>query len=127
MSPSCSQVAARYSATVPIYYILSFSTMGILVLAAHTSFADFPRLASILARDGFMPPSFAFRGERLSFNSGIVALALISCVLVVAFRGRVEALIPLYAIGVFTAFTLSQSGMVQHWLNERGRAGAGAR
>jgi hypothetical protein len=94
--------------------------MGILVLAAQTSFADFPRLASILARDGFMPRQFAFRGERLAFNSGIVALAVIASVVVIAFRGRVEALIPLYAIGVFTAFTLSQSGMVRHWWTERG-------
>jgi hypothetical protein len=93
--------------------------MGILVLAAQTSFADFPRLASILARDGFMPRQFAFRGERLAFNSGIVALALVSCVVVIAFRGRVEALIPLYAIGVFTAFTLSQTGMVRHWLTTK--------
>jgi amino acid transporter len=104
----------------PLYYILIFSTMGILVLAAQTSFADFPRLASILARDGFMPRQFAFRGERLAFNSGIVVLALVASVVVVAFRGRVEALIPLYAIGVFTAFTLSQSGMVRHWMTERG-------
>ena len=104
----------------PIYYVLIFSTMGILVLAAQTSFADFPRLASILARDGFMPRQFAYRGERLAFNSGIVALALIASVVVVAFRGRVEALITLYAIGVFTAFTLSQSGMVRHWMVERG-------
>ncbi len=103
-----------------LYYVLIFSTMGILVLAAQTSFADFPRLASILARDGFMPRQFAFRGERLAFNSGIVALALVASAVVIAFRGRVEALIPLYAIGVFTAFTLSQSGMVRHWLTGRG-------
>ena len=104
----------------PIYYVLIFSTMGILVLAAQTSFADFPRLASILAKDGFMPRRFAYRGERLAFNAGIVVLALIAIVVVVAFGGRVEALIPLYAIGVFTAFTLSQAGMVRHWLGERG-------
>ena len=95
--------------------------MGILVLAAQTSFADFPRLASILARDGFMPRgSSRIRGERLAFNAGIVALAVLAIVVVVAFGGRVEALIPLYAIGVFTAFTLSQAGMVRHWLGERG-------
>ena len=115
-----SQVGAAVFGQGPIYYVLIFSTMGILVLAAQTSFADFPRLASILARDGFMPRQFAFRGERLAFNSGIVALALIASLVVIAFRGRVEALIPLYAIGVFTAFTLSQSGMVRHWLVERG-------
>ena len=114
-----SQIGEAVFGTGPIYYILIFSTMGILVLAAQTSFADFPRLASILARDGFMPRQFAFRGERLAFNSGIVALAAIAIVVVVAFKGRVEALIPLYAIGVFTAFTLSQAGMVRHWLTER--------
>ncbi len=114
-----SQIGEAVFGEGPIYYVLIFSTMGILVLAAQTSFADFPRLASILARDGFMPRQFAFRGERLAFNSGIVALALISCVVVIAFRGRVEALIPLYAIGVFTAFTLSQTGMVRHWLSTK--------
>ena len=95
--------------------------MGILVLAANTSFADFPRLSSLLARDGFMPSRFAFRGERLAFSTGIVALAVLSIVVLAAFRGRVEALIPLYAIGVFTSITLSQAGMVVHWWRERGR------
>ncbi|HEX9045134.1 MAG TPA: APC family permease [Candidatus Limnocylindrales bacterium] len=114
-----SQIGEAVLGLGPIYYILIFSTMGILVLAAQTSFADFPRLASILARDGFMPRQFSYRGERLAFNSGIVALAAIAVVVVVAFNGRVEALIPLYAIGVFTAFTLSQAGMVRHWLTER--------
>jgi amino acid transporter len=103
-----------------MYYILQFSTMGILILAAQTSFADFPRLSSILARDGFFPRQFALRGERLAFNSGIVALALISIGLVVAFNGSTDRLIGLYAIGVFTSFTLSQSGMVRHWFVERG-------
>ncbi len=114
-----SQIGEAVFGEGPIYYVLIFSTMGILVLAAQTSFADFPRLASILARDGFMPRQFAFRGERLAFNSGIVALAVIASVVVIAFRGRVEALIPLYAIGVFTAFTLSQTGMVRHWLTTK--------
>jgi hypothetical protein len=112
--------AAVYSGRTPLYYILMFSTMGILILAAQTSFADFPRLASILAKDGFFPRQFAFRGERLAFSSGIVALAIVSIVLVVAFGGDVNRLIPLYAIGVFTSFTLSQSGMVRHWWTERG-------
>ncbi len=104
----------------PMYYILQFSTMGILILAANTSFADFPRLSSILARDGFFPRQFALRGERLAFNSGIVALSLVSIALVVAFNGSTDRLIGLYAIGVFTSFTLSQSGMVKHWFTERG-------
>ena len=104
----------------PLYYILQFATMGILILAANTSFADFPRLSSILARDGFFPRQFALRGERLAFNSGIVALSLVSIALVVAFGGSTDRLIGLYAIGVFTSFTLSQSGMVKHWFVERG-------
>ncbi|HEX8940363.1 MAG TPA: APC family permease [Candidatus Limnocylindrales bacterium] len=104
----------------PLYYVLQFATMGILVLAANTSFADFPRLSSILARDGFFPRQFAYRGERLAFNAGIVVLAAVSILLVVVFEGNVNALIPLYAIGVFTSFTLSQAGMVRHWLAERG-------
>jgi amino acid transporter len=104
----------------PLYYILQLSTMGILVLAAQTSFADFPRLSSILARDGYFPRQFALRGERLAFNSGIVALALVSIFLAVAFNGSADALIGLYAIGVFTSFTLSQSGMVRHWFKDRG-------
>jgi hypothetical protein len=115
-----SQIGRSVYGAGPLWYILQLSTMGILVLAAQTSFADFPRVASILAKDGYFPRQFAFRGERLAFNAGIVALAIVSIVLVVAFGGRVEALIPLYAIGVFTAFTLSQAGMVHHWYVERG-------
>jgi amino acid transporter len=103
-----------------LYFILQLSTMGILILAAQTSFADFPRLSSILAHDGFFPRQFALRGERLAFNSGIVALALVSIFLVVAFNGSPDRLIGLYAIGVFTSFTLSQSGMVRHWFSGRG-------
>jgi len=115
-----SQIGRSVYGAGPAWYLLQLSTMGILILAAQTSFADFPRVASILATDGFFPRQFAFRGERLAFNAGIVALAGLSIVLVVAFGGRVEALIPLYAIGVFTAFTLSQAGMVRHWFKERG-------
>jgi len=115
-----SQIATAVFGPGPLYYVLIVSTMAILVLAAQTSFADFPRLASILARDGFMPRRFAFRGERLAFNAGIVALAVIAGIGFLVFLGRVEALIPLYAIGVFTAFTLSQAGMVRHWMTDRG-------
>jgi amino acid transporter len=97
------------------YYVLQLATTGILILAANTAFADFPRLSSLLARDGYMPSRFAFRGERLAFTTGIVALAGLSIVVLAAFGGRVEALIPLYAIGVFTSITLSQAGMVRHW------------
>jgi amino acid transporter len=104
----------------PLYYLLQISTMGILILAANTSFADFPRLSSILARDGFFPRQFALRGERLAFNSGIIALSLASIALVIVFAGSTDRLIGLYAIGVFTSFTLSQAGMVKHWFVERG-------
>ena len=116
-----SQIGRSVFGTGAIYYVLQLSTMGILVLAANTSFADFPRLASLLARDGYMPSRFAFRGDRLAFSAGIVMLAILSIVVLAAFDGRVEALIPLYAIGVFTSITLSQSGMVVHWLRERGK------
>ena len=91
----------------------------LLVLAANTSFADFPRLSSILARDGYLPRFFQFRGDRLAFNAGIILLAVVATLLIVAFSGSVTALIPLYTVGVFVAFTLSQSGMVRHWLKSR--------
>jgi amino acid transporter len=99
----------------PFHYLVQVSTAIILVLAANTSFADFPRLSSILARDSFLPRIFQFRGERLAFNSGIIVLAAVSLLLIVAFGGSVTALIPLYTVGVFIAFTLSQSGMVRRW------------
>lgn len=105
------------------YYVVQIATLLILVLAANTSFADFPRLSSILARDGFLPHQFAYRGDRLAFSTGIIALAILSMVLLVAFQGSTDALINLYAVGVFTAFTLSQSGMVVRWLRLREQAG----
>lgn len=110
---------AVFGGVGPAYYVLQFATMGILILAANTAFADFPRLASLLARDGYMPSRFAFRGERLAFSTGIIALAATSIAVVAAFGGRVEALIPLYAVGVFSSITLSQAGMVRHWLRDR--------
>ena len=103
------------------YYLIQMATLFVLVLAANTSFADFPRLASILASDGFMPRQFTFRGDRLAFSIGIIMLALFAAVVLILFKGDVSALIPLYAIGVFISFTLSQSGMVIHWWRERGR------
>jgi amino acid transporter len=114
-----SQIGRAVFGLGPLYYVLQFATTGLLILAANTSFADFPRLSSILARDGFMPSRFAFRGERLAFSAGIVVLALVAIVVLVAFGGLVTALIPLYAIGVFTSVTLSQVGMVRHWLRDR--------
>jgi amino acid transporter len=114
-----SQIGRAVFGLGPLYYVLQLATTGLLILAANTSFADFPRLSSILARDGYMPSRFAFRGERLAFSAGIVVLALVAIVVLVAFGGLVTALIPLYAIGVFTSVTLSQVGMVRHWLRER--------
>jgi amino acid transporter len=99
----------------PFHYLIQLSTALLLVLAANTSFADFPRLSSILARDGFLPRVFQFRGDRLAFSSGIVVLAAMSVLLIAAFGGSVTGLIPLYTVGVFIAFTLSQAGMVRHW------------
>lgn len=104
------------------YYVVQITTALILVLAANTSFADFPRLASLLARDRFLPRQLANRGDKLVFSNGIVILALFSSVLVMAFGGDTSRLIPLYAVGVFLSFTLSQAGMVRHWLAERGGA-----
>jgi amino acid transporter len=101
------------------YYVVQAATAAILVLAANTAFADFPRLSSLLARDRFLPRQLANRGDRLVFSNGIVILAIFSGVLVSAFGGDTSRLIPLYAVGVFLSFTLSQSGMVVHWLRER--------
>jgi amino acid transporter len=98
-----------------MYFVVQAATASILLLAANTSFADFPRLTSLMARDGFVPHQFAARGDRLVYSNGIILLAAFSCVLVVVFRGDTSRLIPLYAVGVFLSFTLSQSGMVRHW------------
>lgn len=102
-----------------MYYVLQVSTMAILVLAANTAFADFPRLASLHAGDGFLPRQFTQLGERLVFQNGIFALGAVAAVLIVAFHGKVDALIPLYAIGVFLSFTMSQVGMVKRWFTLR--------
>ncbi|MGO8948437.1 MAG: APC family permease [Ktedonobacterales bacterium] len=106
-----------------LFYVVQTATLLILVFAANTSFADFPRLSAILARDNFAPVLFAYRGERVAFSVGIGALGIVSIVVLLIFRGNVVALINLYALGVFTAFTLSQSGMVVHWLHRRQEAG----
>lgn len=116
---------ARIMFTGPMswfYYIVQISTALILVLAANTSFADFPRLGSLLARDRFLPRQFATRGDKLVFSNGIVMLAIFSSILVIAFGGDTSRLIPLYAVGVFLSFTLSQSGMVRHWLKVRAQS-----
>jgi amino acid transporter len=115
-----SQVAATvYGDDTIAFYIYQAFTAMILFLAANTSFNAFPRLAAILARDGYMPRQFSFRGDRLAFTSGIVILSVAAIALIAAFGGVVTALIPLYAVGVFAAFTIGQIGMVRHWLSER--------
>ncbi len=97
------------------FYITQFATFGILILAANTAYADFPRLSSIIARDRFLPRQFMNRGDRLVFSNGVIFLGIMASLLVFSFGGLVNALIPLYAVGVFTGFTLSQSGMfVRH-------------
>jgi amino acid transporter len=97
------------------YYLVQVSTMAILVLAANTAFADFPRLSSILARDRYLPRQFMSQGDRLAFSNGIIGLAVFASVLLIVYRGDTHSLIPLYMIGVFVSFTLSQAGMVVHW------------
>src|SRR5579863_4252486 len=104
--------------TGPLFFmfpVFQIATLFILTLAANTSYADFPRLSSLLARDHFLPHQFAFRGDRLAFSIGIVALAILASLLLVVFKGDTTALINLYAVGVFMSFTLSQGGMVRHW------------
>jgi amino acid transporter len=113
---------ARIMFTGPMawfYYVVQIATALILVLAANTSFADFPRLGSLLARDRFLPRQFATRGDKLVFSNGIVMLAIFASILIIAFGGDTSRLIPLYAVGVFLSFTLSQSGMIRHWLKVR--------
>lgn len=102
-----------------LFVTFAASTALILFLAANTSFNAFPRLAAILAEDGYMPRQFAFRGDRLAYSWGIVLLAAVAFVLLWAFGGDTHALIPLYSVGVFLCFTLSQTGMVRHWLTTR--------
>jgi amino acid transporter len=115
-----SKIARRVFGSGGLYYGVQGATMLILVLAANTSYADFPRLSSILARDRFVPRQFANQGDRLVFSNGIIILSGFAILLVVVFGGDTHALLPLYAIGVFISFTLSQSGMVIHWLRLRG-------
>src|SRR5499425_3189735 len=115
-----SQVARSLFGDGLFYYLVQGSTTLILILAANTSFADFPRLSSLLARDRYAPRQFRTMGDRLVFSNGIVILAGAAALLIVIFRAQTHALIPLYAVGVFISFTLSQAGMVRHWLVEGG-------
>lgn len=102
-----------------LFWIMQISTFAILILAANTAYADFPRLSSIIARDGYLPRQFGNRGDRLVFSNGVIFLSLVASLLIVVFKGNISALIPLYAFGVFTGFTLSQAGMVRHHLRLR--------
>jgi amino acid transporter len=114
-----SQLARAVFGGGVFYYLIQASTAAILILAANTSYADFPRLASLLGRDSFLPRQMANRGDRLVFSNGIIMLGLLASLLIVIFQARTHALIPLYAVGVFLSFTLSQTGMVKHWLTDR--------
>ena len=114
-----SQLARAVFGGGPLYYYLQGVSTLILILAANTAFADFPRLAFFMSRDGYLPRQFGNRGDRLVFSNGVVLLAVIAAGLVVVFHGSTHALIPLYAVGVFTSFTLSQTSMVRRWLRTR--------
>ncbi|PYM20352.1 MAG: amino acid permease [Candidatus Rokuibacteriota bacterium] len=114
-----SQLAWQIFGGGPLYYYVQGVSMLILILAANTAFADFPRLAFFMARDGYLPRQFGNRGDRLVFSNGVVILAVVAILLVIVFRGSTHALIPLYAVGVFTSFTLSQVSMVRRWLRTR--------
>jgi len=117
-----SALARHLLGSGPVYIVIQVATLLILAVAANTSFADFPRLSAILARDGFLPRQFTGLGDRLVFANGIVFLAIGTAVLIVVFGGNSHLLIPLFAIGAFLAFTLSQAGMVVHWIRERSRS-----
>ncbi len=113
------QIAKTVFGESIVFYLIQAFTALILFLAANTAYADFPRLGSILAKDRFLPHQFLFRGDRLAFSNGIIVLGLASVALLVIFNASVNRLIPLYAFGVFLSFTLSQSGMIIHWLRTR--------
>ena len=116
-----SALARRLLGSGPLYLIIQFSTLLILAVAANTSFMDFPRVSAILAKDGFLPRQLTGLGDRLVFTNGILFLSFAAGSLIILFMGDTHALIPLFAIGAFLAFTLSQSGMVVHWFRERGK------
>ena len=110
-----SQLGRSIFGSGTIYYLIQAATMLILVLAANTAFADFPRLSSIVARDRYLPRQFMNQGDRLAFSNGIIVLSLFAAILIIVFHGDTQSLLPLYMIGVFVSFTLSQAGMVIHW------------
>jgi amino acid transporter len=114
------QIGLSVVGTSPLFYVVQLSAAIILALAANTSFNGFPLLAAIMAHDGYLPRQFGWRGLRLAYTNGILVLGSLAIVLVIAFGGVTHALIPLFAIGVFLCFTLSQAGMVRHWQRVRG-------
>lgn len=114
-----SQIARQIFGKGIFYYVIQASTALILFLAANTSFSDFPRLSSLLAQDGYLPRQLANLGDRLAFSNGIIVLGVCASLLLILFRGKTHLLIPLYAVGVFISFTLSQSGMVIHWFKNK--------
>src|SRR5260370_39850359 len=116
-----SQMIAGVSGRGVFYYVSIASVLLALSLSANTAFADFPRLCHAVAHDGYLPKSLALRGRRLVYSQGIFALTFIAGSLLVIFKGVTDRLIPLYAIGAFLAFTLSQAGMVAHWRESKGR------
>jgi amino acid transporter len=112
-----SQIARTiFGGTNGAYYYIQFATLAILILAANTAYSDFPRLAYFLARDRYLPRQFTFRGDRLAYSTGIITLGVLASLMLAGFGGETTRMIPLYAVGVFTAFTLSQGGMVARWL-----------
>ena len=113
------QIGLAVAPNGPLFYLVQLSAAVILLLAANTPFNGFPLLAAILAEDDFLPHQFAHRGARLAFSNGIIVIGVLAAVLVLIFHGSTHALIPLFAIGVFLCFTLSQAGMVVHWLRRR--------
>jgi hypothetical protein len=121
-----SQIAlATFGQTVPFFLLQGF-TAAILILAANTAFNGFPVLSSLLGRDGFLPRQLSHRGDRLVFSNGIVVLAAVASLLVIAFNAEVTRLIQLYILGVFLSFTLSQAGMVRHWARDMAKPGVAA-
>lgn len=119
-----SQLVAAVEGRGVFYQLTMMSVFAVLLLSANTSFADFPRLCRLLALDGYLPGVFSHRGRRLVYTPGILLLSVLSGALLVGFQGITDRLIPLFAIGAFLAFTLSQTGMVAHWLKLRGAPGA---
>jgi amino acid transporter len=115
-----SQLVAAVVGRGPFYYVTIGSVLAVLALSANTGFADFPRLCRVIAQDGYLPNAFAHRGRRLVYSQGIIVLAVLSASLLIAFGGITDNLIPLFAVGAFLAFTMSQAGMVEHWRKEGG-------